>query len=299
MKKRLFVFIFLLLSTYCNSEVFFSLQDKNPFIDDLYLENYNLVQNKIIKTVSEDYEITNDGHKYYGDSEIGYKIIKYYFFNEKSYLTDYYYIYVTDDSKVFYKKHWNYKYSSNHYSVTEENLLTKDIIIKEYNIENQENMTVLSFYDSSQDYIEKIIIESNKKTIIEQKYDWDAVKTERVYKDKLSTVNIYNGNKLRNTFKYYCGGKIEYTQYNYLNKYSLLEKYDFDDYKTGVINTILSDNKEIYSQKTDARIYREYNNIGFLEKEIIEPYDRKEGNYSFFNAYLLFQKDEQFKLYFE
>lgn len=304
MKKNLIWLAFLVVSTFCFATSILEFSEKqNPFIDEFYMQiQPSDYKNKVIKTISEDYDISTDGNTYYGDTTEKHQIIFYYIFNQNGYITDKYYIYANEVSKPFYKKHWTYSYDETTYTITEQDLLEKETITKTYKIEKQPLRTILT-YEGEYKRVpikEVIVLEQNKKSVTTQVYDWEPDIKETTYSKETRIDKIYNGEKLRKTNIFYKGRAIKETQHDYLDTDELSFFYDFDEtYVNGVGLTTISRDNKIYNEKKTSKITRQYNKYGFIEKETTIPIDSVEGNYTIYECQILPEKDETFYSYFE
>lgn len=86
MKKKIYVFLaylFFVLNAFTqNANPFIEFIYNNPFLErELYFSNPELLRGKILKTSSEDYDISSDGVKSYGDVYGSVKLLSYFFFN--------------------------------------------------------------------------------------------------------------------------------------------------------------------------------------------------------------------------
>ena len=176
MKKK-----FTILTILICTNVFLSAQNsfkdfvyKNPFLDDLevYIENPDLLRNKIFKTVTEEYDLTVDGKKKYGDSYTTNKGIKYFFFDENNILQKKVLL-VTQNEKIITKQIWKYIDNGNSYLVSFYNYDYNEKKNEEYSCyHDKSECTTLKYYEAEIEFTKEIKMTDGKKIITEQKFSF-------------------------------------------------------------------------------------------------------------------------------
>ena len=84
-----------------NANPFIEFIYNNPFLErELYFSNPELLRGKILKTSSEDYDISSDGVKSYGDVYGSVKLLSYFFFNNDNILEKEYFISINEEDGI-------------------------------------------------------------------------------------------------------------------------------------------------------------------------------------------------------
>lgn len=278
---------------------------KNPFLDDLeiYIDNPELLRGKIFKTVTEEYDLTSDGKKKYGDSYSTHTGIKYYFFDSDNILRKKILI-VLQNEKIVTKKSWQYINTVNGFSVLYNNYdydydYNQERMEDYTNYQDEKNNSItFTYYEDEIELTRKIQMSNGKKIKSEQKYDWDPTFYEYKYEGDLCTEINKNGNKLLRTIIYKNGKEIKNTQEGYKDNGQLVELIDFNKSMTeGIKKTQILINGILKEQKIIGRVTRKYNIAGFVEYEQQAPYEGKEGTYITYNAEILSTEDDCLKKY--
>ncbi len=271
---------------------------RNPlFADTFYVEDLSSLKNKIIKQTYEIYDIDEQGRKSYSDSYIRTVSYCYYFFDSDGQITDYYYIDLNDKGDIFYKKHEQHNCLESLYEIFEENYFyesKKNILGSIYKKDGSITINFDSYYNNWSQ------IEFHKNKILKIKNNGKNLS----YIDEY----IINDTKIQNKDYYIDNEEISYEGeseyenaalmgYKYFRPYgNEVYKYEMETPQHGFFTYYNEKNpsNKIIKQEVNRR----FNTIGFLEYEERKPYKTSVGDYYYYSATVLSNKDDFFIQYF-
>lgn len=297
MKKELSKIIIFTLLSFCYAQSKNSYKDffnKNPFLEgiEVYLDDSDALRGKIFKTISEEYDLTANGQKFYGDSDSTHKKINYYFFDIDNKLIKKYF-FVIQNERVFLHNEYTYVYGNEECSVLEKDYeQNTQEVIKFKKINNDNNQLYKQIYPESgitkdvqlsQNIKKEILtIFSSDPYILEYELDKENCKLSMVY-----------GEELQRTVFYQKGKEIRNIQESYMDTGKLVEVIEFDEnYINGIKKTQVFRNGKLTEEKNTGRVTRKYNAEGFVEYEQIVPFEGKIGTYIIYTAEILNNEDQ-------
>lgn len=281
-----------------NNDKYTKFLNKNPFLDgvEVYIDNPDLLNRKIFKTITEEYDLTSDGKKVYGDANSSHTKIFYYFFDKETRLYEKYF-FVIQNEYIFLQNKYTYNYGDKECFIIEKDYETQEEtkqLFQKKAIGNNE-----SYKQLPSEYVitKEIQLFQNKKREIQQIYYGDPFVFDYEFDKDYCKLLMFYGEELQRTILFHKGREICNTQEGYEGENGkLVVTTEFNKNNTsGIIKTqVLINNKPIEESKT-GKVTRKYNPLGFIEYEQIVPYDGKEGTYIIYSAEILDSEDEFLK----
>ncbi|MBR6297239.1 MAG: hypothetical protein IKR40_12260 [Treponema sp.] len=255
------------------------------FQEYLYIENLDMVKDKIVKVEQERYTLYNGNKSWEGDGDTQVKIWNYYAFDSDGFITDEYSLFreTPEDGYVTYWFHSKYRYDGNRIYVS-----TKDYC---------DNSSSESYYEFTEDG-DKLIFKSKAATSVTE-----YLKDKQIYypdysdKSKFTETIFVGDRQINNDWR---DGEIVWItemergaqvkrQFPYLKRIAT-ETYEFNG-EEGVIKL---------DGEITGKVRRKMHPAGFVEEDEKGPVeDGSNGVYEIKYTKILDAPDEILKKYFE
>ena len=311
MKKKYMSFLaylFFVLNAFTqNANPFIEFIYNNPFLErELYFSNPELLRGKILKTSTEDYDISSDGVKSYGDVYGSVKLLSYFFFNNDNILEKEYFISINEEDGIpntikinsFQYDEDTVLVSYDEYSTTlYKNFYKSKQEKEEYTVEydKEKDCKLYKYYDSNRELIKEIQVTKGKKTIKDSVFVSEPLIRIYTYEDNKCEEKLFYGEELLGILMYKNGVEICHTQETYKNTGKLVFKTDFNEsFNEGISVTQTFMDGVLSKEQYTGKVSVEYNPAGFVEYKKIIPYEGEgaKGSYSIYNAEILDSEDE-------
>ena len=255
---------------------------KNPFLTtELYINNFDLIKGKVVKTTRESYDIDENGHKGFGDSDCPCVSYFYYQFNDEGLLESKYYLLKETTGKVLFKRKWQYSYSKGKYTVIMNDYKREEETKLAYKVSIKDDVMTLYCKNAKARQEETITVSKGSTIINEQRGDWDPTKREYIYSDDSCSTKFYVNDNLLRTMNFYRGKETTYVQEKYQETGKFVSIIDFNaEYTEGLSKSQVFVDGELSEESINSSITRKYSSAGFVEYESRKPYNQTVGSYS-------------------